>query len=89
MGLAARPFAAVRTVVDTAVLDGDPAVGPQFVVGLHTRQPPFERMVVAGDLIPCSHIAPQVEHGDRHTVDAVRSRRDSHRTQNQQGGNKQ
>ena len=32
---------------------------------------------------------PQVEHGDRHAVGAVRSRRDSHRTRNQKGGSKQ
>ena len=88
-GFAARPFATVRTIVDAAVLDGHPTVGQQFVVRLHTRQPPFERMIVAGDLIPCSHITPQVEHGDRHAVGAVRSRRDSHRTQNQKGGSKQ
>ena len=88
-GFAARPFAAIRTIVDAAVLDGHPTVGQQFVVRLHTRQPPFERMIVAGDLIPWSHITPQVEHGDRHAVGAVRSRRDSHRTQNQKGGSKQ
>ena len=70
-GFAARPFATVRTIVDAAVLDGHPTVGQQFVVRLHTRQPPFERMIVAGDLIPGAHVARQVERRHRSAVGTV------------------
>ena len=70
-GFAPRTFTTARTVIRPAVEHPDATVGPQFVARLHSGQPPFERMVVAGDLIPGAHVARQVERRHRSAVGTV------------------